>query len=194
MILRAIKLAVLAGAGVAAWKAISRPTPGTFFEQALRSGAGEVEAARSAQLRAASAEIRRFAQQVEHDHNQLNEDLAEASGLEIPEPDARQQAMLHAIDLNQGAAYDRAWLRHMARSHAKAISLYQRAASVPGACAKVASEGLPKLREHARKVEELQLSAAQPGAQSGVQPGAGQAGSAQAGTGEAGAQVGNQGS
>lgn len=183
MILRAIKLAVLAGAGVAAWKAINRQSPGSFFAQALRSGVAEVEAARSAQLRGASAEVRRFAQQVELDHTQLNEDLAEAGGLEIPEPDARQRAVQHAIDLNQGAAYDRAWLRHMARSHARAISLYQRTVDQAGPGARLASRALPKLREHARKVEELQLSAAQPGAR-GATAGTG----AQAGEGHAGAQ------
>lgn len=162
MILRAIKLALLAGAGVAAWKAVSRQSPGSFFEQALRSGVGEVEAARSAQLRGASAEVRRFAQQVEHDHSELNERLAEAGGLEVPEPDTRQQAMLRGLDASQGPAYDRGWLRHMARSHAKAISLYQRTVDQAGPGAQVASQALPKLREHARKVEELQLSAAQP--------------------------------
>ena len=158
MIMKAIKLALLAGAGVAAWKALSRQAPGSFFEQALRSGTAEVEVAKSAQLRGASAELRRFAQQVEHDHGELNQKLVEASGLQVPEPDARQQAMIKQLDDHQGEEYDQAWLRHMARSHAKAIRLYQQTADQAGAGAQVASQALPKLREHARQVEELQGS------------------------------------
>lgn len=160
MIIKVIKLALLAGAGAAAWKALSQKAPGSFFEQALRSGAAEVEAAKSAQLRGASAELRRFAQQVEHDHNELNQKLAEAGGLQVPEPDARQQAMLRQLDDHQGEEYDRAWLRHMARSHAKAIKLYQHTVDQAGAGAQIASQALPKLREHARQVEELQGSGA----------------------------------
>lgn len=156
MIGKVFKLALLAGAGVAAWKAATRHAPGSFYEQALRSGAAEVEAAKSAQLRGASAELRRFAQEMEHDHNELNQQLSEASGLEIPQPDARQLATLRQLDANQGAEYDRAWLRHMARSHAKAIRLYQQTVDHAGPGAQVASKALPKLREHARRVEELQ--------------------------------------
>jgi len=156
MIGKVFKLALLAGAGVAAWKAATRQAPVSFFDQALRSGAAEVEAAKSAQLRGASAEVRRFAQQMEHDHRELNQKLAEASGQEVPQPDARQLAMLRQIDAQQGAAFDRAWLRHMDRSHARSIRLYQRTVDQAGPGAQVASQALPKLREHARQVKELQ--------------------------------------
>src|SRR5690606_27504211 len=98
MIARILKLAVVAGAGMAAWKAMSRGAPGSFHEQALRHGAAEVEAARSAQLRGASAELRRFAQQMEHEHAELNARLAEASGLQVPSPDSRQRAAQANID------------------------------------------------------------------------------------------------
>ncbi|MGY0611576.1 MULTISPECIES: DUF4142 domain-containing protein [unclassified Luteimonas] len=160
MIFKAIRLAMLAGAGVAAWKAFNnRPTgkraSGSFFEQALQSGTGEVEAARSAQLRGASAELRRFAQELEHDHGELNRRLAEAGGFDVPEPDDQQRKTLRALDGHQGAAYDRAWLRHMARSHASAIRLYQRTADAGGPGASLASEALSTLRDHARTVEEL---------------------------------------
>ena len=157
MIGKVFKLALLAGAGVAAWKAATRQqAPGSFFDQALRSGAAEVEAAKSAQLRGASAEVRRFAQQMEHDHRELNQQLAQASGQQIPQPDARQLEMLRQIDAKQGAAFDRAWLRHMGRSHDKAIRLYQRTVDQAGPGAQIAAQALPKLREHARQVKELQ--------------------------------------
>ena len=92
MLARIIKLAVIAGAGAAAWKAYARRgEPRTFLDQALQDGVAEVEAARSAQLRGASAGLRRFAQQLEHDHAALNDRIAEAAGRSVPEPDARQR-------------------------------------------------------------------------------------------------------
>lgn len=169
MILKAIRLAMLAGAGVAAWKAFNNRQGGTqaagsFFQEALQRGVADVEAARSAQLRGASAELRRFAQQLEHDHGQLNQGLADAAGIDLPEPDDRQRKALHALDDHQGAAYDRAWLRHMARGHAGAIRLYQRAADADGPGAALAAGALSTLREHARTMEDLRRNSTRTGA------------------------------
>ncbi|MEN1958387.1 DUF4142 domain-containing protein [Luteimonas changyuni] len=169
MILKAIRLAMLAGAGVAAWKAFNNRQAGTqaagsFFQEALQRGVADVEAARSAQLRGASAELRRFAQQLEHDHGQLNQGLADAAGSDLPEPDDRQRKALHALDDHQGAAYDRAWLRHMARGHAGAIRLYQRTADADGPGAALASGALSTLREHARTMEDLRRASSRTGA------------------------------
>lgn len=155
MIARVLKLALLAGAGMAAWKAMQPRQSGPFFERALRDGAAEGQAARSAQLRGASAELRRFAQQLEHDHAGLNARLAEAGGLQVPEPDARQQAGLARIDACQGEAYDRAWLRHMARGHARAIRMFQREVDMGGVGASLAAQALPTLRGHARRIDAL---------------------------------------
>lgn len=156
MLARIIKLAMLAGAGAAAWKAYARRgEPKTFLERALQDGVAEVEAARSAQLRGASAELRRFAQQLEHDHATLNGQLADAAGCGIPKPDARQRDTLQRLDQQQGEDYDRAWLRHMARSHGRAIRMYQREVDQGGTSAAIAADALPKLREHDRQVAGL---------------------------------------
>jgi putative membrane protein len=164
MIARVLKLALLAGAGMAAWKAMQPRQSGPFFERALRDGVAEVQAARSAQLRGASAELRRFAQQLEHDHAGLNARLAEAGGLQVPEPDTRQQTGLARIDACQGEAYDRAWLRHMARGHARAIRMFQREVDIGGVGASLAAQALPTLRGHARRIDALR----EPGGTRGV--------------------------
>ena len=159
MLGRLIKLGVLAGAGYAAWKTLSKPQglrKQPFFQQALQSGVADVAAARSAQLRGASAEVRAFAQQLEHDHREHNLELAQAAGLDLPEPDARQASALHAIDQKQGEAYDQAWLKHMARCHGDAIRLYERELAQSGAGGPLAEEVLPKLRAHAARIAELQ--------------------------------------
>lgn len=162
MIIRAIKLALLAGAGMAAWKAMQQrqgAQSGPFAESALRDSVAMAAAARSAQLRGASAELRGLAQQLEHDHGELNGRLAEAAGTQVPDsPDASAQDALRKLDGAQGEDYDRAWLRHMASGHARAIRMFQREVDQDGSAADVASEALPRLREHARRIRELQAS------------------------------------
>ncbi len=161
MLGRLIKLGVVAGASYAAWKALSKQPPKqSFFQQALQSGIADVAAAQSAQLRAASADVRAFAQQLEHDHGGHNRDLADASGLDLAEPDDRQLADLHAIDLLQGEAYDRAWLKHMSKCHRRTIRLYEREVEQGGAGGPLAEEVLPRLRAHAERIGQLQAPAA----------------------------------
>lgn len=170
MLGRLIKLGVLAGAGYAAWKTMAkRParTGGGFFQQAMQSGVADVAAARSAQLRGASADVRAFAQQLEHDHGEYNSELAQASGLELPEPDARQAEELHALDKLQGEAYDRAWLQHMAKCHRDSIRACEREVAQRGAGGPLAEDMLPKLRAHAERLAELQSSASGKGAPGG---------------------------
>lgn len=160
MLGRIIKLAVVAGAGYAAWKAYAdRGAGGDFFAQALREGALEVESARSAQLRGASTGVRRLAQHMEHAHGTINKRLSEEAGTEVPVPDDAQRAALHAIEAHQGDAYDQAWLRHEADAHARAIRLYERAAKGKGPGADVASELLPELRAHAEEITALREGA-----------------------------------
>lgn len=162
MLGRLIKLGVLAGAGYAAWKTLSKQQglqKQPFFQQALQSGVADVAAARSAQLRGASADVRAFAQQLEHDHGEHNLELAQAAGLELPEADARQKAALRTIDQLQGEAYDQAWLKHMARCHRDAIRLYERELAQSGAGGPLAEELLPKLRSHADRIAALQSGA-----------------------------------
>lgn len=162
MLTQVLKFGALAGAGYAAWRVFRQRQAPSFFEQALHAGAAEVEAARSAQLRGAGAALRGFALQLEREHDALNERLAEASGLEVPQPDGRQQATLHRLALRQGAAYDRAWLRHMKRSHRTAIDLYEREVEQDGPGAAIAGEALPALREHASRIAELRKERVRP--------------------------------
>ncbi|MBJ6979392.1 DUF4142 domain-containing protein [Luteimonas sp. MC1895] len=179
MLGRLIKFGVLAGAGYAAWKTMAkRPARvgSGFFEQALQSGVADVAAARSAQLRGASADVRAFAQQLEHDHGEHNSELAQASGLQLPEPDARQADALHALDQLQGEAYDRAWLQHMAKCHRDSIRAYEREVSQGGAGGPLAEDVLPKLRAHAERLAELQSTASGKGT-SGTEASADAAGS-----------------
>lgn len=160
MLGRIIRLAVVAGAGYAAWKAYARREPGgDFFARALREGALEVESARSAQLRGAAAEVRRLAQHMEHAHGAINKRLSEAAGTEVPVPDDAQRAALHAVELNQGDAFDQAWLRHEAQSHARAIQLFQAEIRRSGPGHVVAAELLPELQAHAHEIAGLQAGA-----------------------------------
>lgn len=187
MIFRVLKLAMLAGAGMAAWKAMQQRQAGhdgPFLESALHDSVAMAEAARSAQLRGASAELRGLAQQLEHEHGELNAKLAAAGGRDVPDgPGDRAREELRKLDACQGAAYDRAWVRYMARGHARALRMFQREVEQSGDGASVASEALPKLREHERRIRDLQRSLGAASRSTASGQGRGHAGSSAAGAG-----------
>lgn len=155
MLVQLIKLGAVAGAGYAAWKALTKQRRIPFFREALQGGVGDVAAARSAQRRGASAELRAFAQQLERAHAEHNVELAQASGLDQPDPDPRQLAALRKVERAQGRDYDRAWLDHVGRCHADAVLLYEREVAQAGAGGPLAEDVLPRLRAHAGRVAEL---------------------------------------
>ena len=159
MLVQILKLGVVAGAGYTTWKALTKQRRIPFFREALQSGVAEVAAARSAQRRGASAELRAFAQQLEREHGEHNVELAQASGLDQPEPDARQVAALRKVERLQGRDYDRAWLEHVARSHRNAIRLYEREVAQQGPGGPLAEDLLPGLRAHVARVGQLQRAA-----------------------------------
>ena len=156
MLGRIVRLAAVAGAGYAAWKVYSKKRAGDgFFAQALGDGAAEVEAARSAQLRGASVELRKLAQHMEHAHISINKRLSEAAGTEVPLVDEAQRQALHEVEAQQGEAFDQAWLAHEAQSHERAIRLFRREARHGGPGADVAAELLPELQAHADEIAAL---------------------------------------
>lgn len=160
MLGRLIKLGLVAGAGYAAWKRLSKAPAQPFFQDAMQAAVADIEAARSAQLRAASADLRAFAQRLEHEHGEHARDLSQAAGQALPALDARRAAELQAIDHLQGSAYDTAWLKYMAKGHRETIRLYEREVANGGAGGPLAEEALAHLRAHAQRIAELQAPAA----------------------------------
>ncbi len=149
-----------------------------FLMKAAQGGMLEVEAARLAMDRAASNDVKTFAQTLMQDHTAANEKLqriAAEKGVDLPKQlDAKHKADIDRLSKLNGEAFDRAFLQHMGlRDHKKDISEFE-AEAKHGKDAVVkgfAEETLPTLRKHLSMAEKIHGNA--PTAETDVKSGAG---------------------
>jgi putative membrane protein len=129
-----------------------------FYRMALSSGVGEVDLSQHAAANAGSPQVREFAQMLVKDHTAVNEKLRSASGIKDAAPPPKTKAEADMVKQQKGQAYDRAFLDHMAKGHAKSIALYENASkNGPDEKARqLAQQTLPSLRTHAQRVQSLQ--------------------------------------
>lgn len=140
---------------------VDAPTPaGTvdadFYRQALTSGTGEVALSEYAAGTSSSTAVAGIAEMLVKDHGELNSKLRVASGMSDGVPPPIEAKAAADIKSKTGAAFDAAYLQKMSEGHKKSIALYETAstgASDPETRG-LAAAALPKLREHARHVDE----------------------------------------
>lgn len=128
-----------------------------FLSKAMDRGVGEVAAAQLAVRQSGNEDIRNFAQQLAREHMAVNQELARAANRQLPGNRTGHSHELADLDGLQGQAFDRAWLEHMRKGHAKSIALYERAAreGETGQVRQLAEGTLPALREHAAAIDSL---------------------------------------
>jgi putative membrane protein len=138
-------------------------TPQKFVEMAAQDGMAEVGLAKLALKKSSNDEVKQFAQKMEQDHEQANEQLssiAKSKGLTVPEKlDAKHEAMMKMLSAKSGKAFDQAYAEHMAKDHSKAVALFQGAeqSSDPQLSA-FAKKTLPTLEEHKQLADNLNAS------------------------------------
>jgi putative membrane protein len=149
-------LATSGGAGKA-----DRPLDKDFLVKAATANNAEIEIAKLADNRAASAEVKEFATTVQKDHKAAYDRLGEllktrklgvAAGLEKETRDE-----IKRLSKLEGNGFDRAFLQHMVDEHKKAISIFENQAQ-NGREADIrdyAKQMLPDLRKHLTKAQEL---------------------------------------
>jgi putative membrane protein len=138
-------------------------TPATFVEHAAQDGMTEVQLAKIALKKSSNDQVKQFAQKMEQDHTQANEQLAsiaKSKGLTVPTKlDAKHEAMVKNLSAKSGKAFDRAYAEHMAKDHAKAVALFQAAAkSSDPDIAAFAQKTLPTLEQHEQLADNLRSS------------------------------------
>jgi putative membrane protein len=133
----------------------------TFIKTAAMDGMAEVEHGGLAAKNAASNEVKQFAQRMVDDHGKANTELKSlASQKNVtlpPELDAKHKAMQDKLSKLNGAAFDSAYMAHMAAAHKEAVTLFQREAKT-GKDAETrafAEKTLPTLREHLKMAQDL---------------------------------------
>lgn len=138
--------------------AASGPVTATqFYTQALMGGEKEIAASQMESRQGSNAEVRQAATKIASDHTAMGKKVKAAAGSAVTAPSA-DSSMTASLQGKTGADLDRAYLDMMVTDHQKAIAMFENAAknaSTPEA-KKLATEGLPKLRDHLKTVQQLQ--------------------------------------
>jgi putative membrane protein len=131
-----------------------------FVKHAAADGMAEVAMGRMALDKSGDSQVKQLAQRIVDDHTQANDQLrtiARDRNIKLPDgpaADARKSA--DAMRKMDGAAFDKAWARHMVTDHKKAIAMFTKASK--GSDADVsgfAAQTLPALRTHLKMAEDL---------------------------------------
>ena len=128
-----------------------------FYEQALTGGQKEIDASNLEKSQGSNADAKKVADKLIADHTAMGKKVmaAAGSGATAPVPDTTTPADLQG---KTGKDFDKAWVDMMVSDHQKAISMFENAeknASTDRAKA-LASDALPKLRDHLKAVQDLQ--------------------------------------
>ncbi len=135
-----------------------------FMNDAAPGGLAEVELGRMATERAASAEIKQFAQQMVTDHSNVGEKLktlAQQKTVTLPTeilPQAKQTK--EKLVKLSGHEFDQAYVRAMVEMHEKDVAAFDGVAK-NGTDADVkafAAETLPTLKHHLQMIREMAKS------------------------------------
>ena len=164
-----IALLALAATGARAEEAQPLAGPDTqFVAKAIQDGMAEVELGRTAEKKASSPEVKRFAERMVKDHgaaNQKLEALAKKHKIEAkgtygtPPLKPDEEAKSEKADLSKlsGKEFDQAYAREMVQDHEKAVSLFQDEAKngKDKEVSQLAGSLLPTLEEHLKMAQGL---------------------------------------
>ena len=133
-----------------------------FLVKAAQGGMLEVEAARLAQERAKSAEVKEFARTLLKDHQAANQKLqriATDKGIALPkELDAKHKEELKKLSDAEGEDFDRQFIQHMVlKDHKKHVSMFEKQAR-DGKDAQLksfAEQTVPTLRKHLSMAQKI---------------------------------------
>jgi putative membrane protein len=142
-------------------------TDANFAQKAATSGLAEVQAAKLAEQKASSPEVKQFARQMEKDHTAANQELmqiAKGKGIAPPtEPDSAHKAAEQKMAQLSGAQFDQQYMQGQLADHKETVALFQKEAS-SGQDPQLkgfAQKYLPILQHHLEMAESI--NAAKPG-------------------------------
>jgi putative membrane protein len=134
-----------------------------FMVKAAQGGLMEVEAARLAQEKATSNEIKEFARKLEQDHQKANEDLkklAAEKNVDLPTDMGQHAAMLEKVRAASGADFDKRWMKMQVQHHKKDVNDFQKQTTraMDSDVRNFATAKLPTLQQHLATAQQLEQS------------------------------------
>jgi putative membrane protein len=139
-----------------------RLTQEQFIAGALARGVAEEKLAERAAKHAQSKEVRDYAQHLVNDHTRANKQLMDvAKDMKIAVVqgfDPESKKIHERFTRLEGAAFDRAFVDHMAQAHKSDIGRYEYQAknATNARLRTVAGELLPTLRQHLKEAKQIQ--------------------------------------
>jgi putative membrane protein len=137
------------------------PQDKKFVMDAAHDGVAEVALAKVAAAKAASPEVKSYAEMLMNDHTKANnelKELAQSKGITVPEELAPQHKALHSrLEKLSGEQFDRAYMEAMVKDHRKAVALFKRE-STSGKDPDLkgfASKTVPTLEHHLKQAQDL---------------------------------------
>jgi putative membrane protein len=134
-----------------------------FLIKAAQGGLMELEAARLAQEKATSNEIKEYARKLEQDHQKANEDLkklAELKNVELPADAGPNAAKLEKLKAASGAEFDKQWMKMQVKHHKQTVNDFQKESTraMDSDVRNFATAKLPTLQEHLNQAQQLEGS------------------------------------
>jgi len=139
-------------------------TDSSWLVMASEANLAEVDAGKLAQSKAASTEIRQFAQQMVEDHTKSNQeltDLAQKKGITLPTraDEKHRKSTADLADLS-GLEFDRKYADMMVSEHEKAVALFESHSNSTDSDVKAfVDKTLPTLRHHLQMARDLKPKA-----------------------------------
>jgi putative membrane protein len=136
------------------------PDPVTFVAKAAQGGMTEIALSKAAATKSSDPGVRKFAEQMVHDHQNANDELssiARKKRLNVPTSlDAEHQAVVQKINNKSGSEFDQAYGRQMAMDHAQTVALFDGATrSTDPDLVEFAKKTLPTLKKHEQMAAKL---------------------------------------
>ncbi len=136
-----------------------------FMKDAAHAGAAEIEAARLAQSKARSADVKTFASTMVTDHTRVADELkalAATKKVKLPEgPSMKQKAELKLIDAGDNDKFDERYARNFGvKAHEDTIKLFEEAArdAKDPEVKAWAQKTLPGLKHHLEMARALPMA------------------------------------
>lgn len=125
-----------------------------FIKDAAQGGQAEVQMGQMAAQKAQNDQVKQFAQHLQQDHTQANQELtqiAQRLGVEVPaQPDRKDTRISEKLQDKSGAEFDKAFIEHALKDHEKDITKYEKALKEvqdPELKAFI-QKSIPKLQQH----------------------------------------------
>jgi putative membrane protein len=137
-----------------------------FITEAIEGNLAEVSMGELAQKNAQEANVKAFGQMLTSDHGAALQSAKEAAtslGVTPPtSPNAKQKADYDKMAKLNGAAFDKAFAKHMVMDHKKEIAAYRKASKSKDAAGQYAQKTLPTLQKHLETAQSIQRQPPKP--------------------------------